>query len=58
MQPLTKSDLQSVGKNFCYMIVCTLDSLYNKKNVTLLYMEKFHYMLVCTTEMVNHVKYM
>ena len=49
MQPLTKSDLQNVVK-FCYMIVCTLDSAYSKKNVTLLYLKKFYYMLVYTTE--------
>ena len=49
MWPLTKSDLQNVAK-FHYMIVCTLDSTYSKKNVTLLHVEKFHYTLVCTTE--------
>ena len=45
MQPLTKSNIQNVAK-FHYMIVCTLDSAYSKKNVTLLYVEKFLCMLV------------
>ena len=49
MWPLTKSDLQNVTKLHC-MIVCTLNSAYRKKNVTLVYVEKFHYMLICTTE--------